>query len=664
MRQHSPETGFPRALSHFHTRLQQVGLFPMKTTYFIAVLIVVCSLTSSAYAQNESEPVSIPAALVEAPTKDNLAVEYEEVAAVRVLERRLLPSSESRVNKLELGYGVGAADRLALAGEPPVKVLTRTAAKETVGLSGSGLQVNLDPQLFDALEQIKSDLMQGTAEADGSFVLPFGIECADQPSVQRYLALFTDQGSKTLKVWMQRSGRWRPLILEILQEEAVPRDLLFLAMIESGFKTQVKSPANAGGMWQFIPGTALDMGLRIDAYVDERFDPIKATRAAAIYLKRQHAKFGSWPLAMAAYNGGAGTVSKAIDTYNSNDYFQLVEYGAMYDETRRYVPKIMAAALVANNPKSFGFDGLASDPAWDYDEVEVPGDVRLSLLADAVGSTLEELEELNPELLLKQTPPDRETYTLRIPAGTGSLFVENFDNLVEKYGKKHERITLRFGETIERVAQKTGVPTRVLREINGFANKERAPYGTTLLVPTKGRSAVEPESPSKEMRVVLVPKEEFTFEGRERVFYDVNKGDTLEEIADHFGLRKVQVALWNDLDATAKLREGLTLQLFLPQDHATDAILSLESEVRALEIGSEEYEDWTQSKTQSEGNRTTYKVQKGDSVSKIAKKFSVKSTDLIRWNNLDSKGTIRLGMRLVIQGSAAKQAKPKKKQKK
>lgn len=635
----------------------------MKTTSFIAVLILVCSLASNVSAQNDSEPVSIPAALVEGPSETR-SVEYEEVAAVRVLERKLLPSSESRVNKLELGYGVGAADRLALAGEPPVKVLTRAAEKEAVGLTGDGLQVNLDPQLFDALEQIKTDLEHGTAEADGTFVLPFGLDCAEQPSVQRYLALFTDQGSKTLKIWIQRSGRWRPMILKILEEEGVPKDLLFLAMIESGFKTQVKSPANAGGMWQFIPGTALDMGLRIDSYVDERFDPIKATRAAAKYLKKQHTRFGSWPLAMAAYNGGAGTVSKAIDTYNSNDYFQLVEYGAMYDETRRYVPKIMAAALVANNPKSFGFDGLIADSLFSYDEVEVPGDVRLSLLADAAGTSLEELEELNPELLQKQTPPDRELYTLRIPKGSASTFVENFDNLAEKYGKKHERVELRFGETLEMVARRTGVPARVLREINGLANKERAPYGSALLVPTKGRSAGEEETASKEKRVVLIPKEEFEFEGRTRVFYDVNRGDTLEEIAEHFDLRKVQIALWNDLDVTAKLRSGLTLQLFLPEDASVDAIVLRESEVQAIEIGSEAYEKWTKTKSDSGVSRTTYKVQKGDSVSKIAKKFSVKNNDIIRWNNLDSKGTIRVGMRLVIHGGKESKSQPKKKKRK
>jgi len=341
-------------------------------------------------------------------------VDFDEITTVRVLERELLPSDDTRVEQLEMGFGVPAEDRLALGGAPPVELLVQSGQEDgsTSLRTDRTLQVQLDHSLAAALEQIRRDLAPYRGEDKAKLDLPFGIDCTELEAVESYLALFTDRGARTLRAWIQRAQKWRPMIERILDEEGVPRDLLYLAMIESGYRTTAVSPASATGMWQFMSGTARDMGLRVDRYVDERNDPVKATRAAARYLKRQYRRFGNWPLAMAAYNGGAGTVAKGIRTYNSNDYFKLVEYGAMYNETRRYVPKILAAALIAKNPEAFGFGGLTGDPEWRYDEVEVPGDTRLSLLAQAAGTSMETLQSLNPELVRKQTPPDVDTYVL------------------------------------------------------------------------------------------------------------------------------------------------------------------------------------------------------------------------------------------------------------
>jgi membrane-bound lytic murein transglycosylase D len=420
-------------------------------------------------------------------------------------------------------------------------------------------------------------------------------------------------------------------------------------MIESGYKPRVKSPANAGGMWQFIPGTAVDQGLRIDEWVDERFDPLKSTRAAARYLRKQYDLFGSWPLAMAAYNGGAGTVSKAINTYNATDYFKLVEYGAMYDETRRYVPRIMAAAAIGKNLESFGFEGLQLHESWSYELVQVPGGVRLSLLADAAGTELDTLRELNPELLADQTPPG-DDYSLRIPNGSSSRFVSAFDELAERYGTEHERLTLRFGESVEMVAARVGIPERVLREVNGLSSRERAAYGSVLIVPLANRKPAGTSS-ADEKPLVVLPSEDFAFSNRSRYFYRVNRGDSVEELSEFFGLRSQQLALWNDLDAAAKLRDGMVLQVFLDDDFdRSQAILMDETAVEAVLMGSDEHQaaEAKRGKSSASKKGKSYTVKKGDTVSKIAKKFGVKSQDLIRWNNLDKKGTIRKGMRLVI----------------
>lgn len=663
------DTRSPR-LSHRKLRALVARLVPGPLLRAAATTVAGLGLATATVAPHsaraDSPPPTATATEANTATPQVAPRDYDELAAVRVLERDLLPSATTRVEQLEMGYGVAASDRLALAGEPPVRLLLRATGPnarhpEATSLrTDASLQVELDHSLSAALKQIQTDLapyLDAHGRRSGGLYLPFGLEdCARQPEVQNYLALFTERGATTIKTWIQRSGRYRAMIETILAEEGVPRDLLYLAMIESGYRPTVKSPANAGGMWQFIPGTAADMGLRIDEYVDERFDPVKATRAAARYLKKQHDRFGSWPLAMAAYNGGAGTVSKGIQSFNANDYFKLVEYGAMYDETRRYVPRILAAALIAENPHAFGFAGLTLDEPWRYDEVEVPGDVRLSLLADAAGTDLETLESLNPELLRKQTPPGA-PYVLRIPYGTLSTFVTNYDDLARKYGPTHTAHTVRFGESIAMIARQYGVPERVLREVNGLGRRDRAPYGSQLIVPDKasqGASSDKNEARA-EPEVVLVPNldESFEFKDRTRFFYRVNDGDTLEEIAAHFGLRRVEIALWNDLDAVARLNDGLVLQLFLDDDHPAIAssVLVPDGDVRAIVIGSEEYHAWRGTKDGGSNNKkraTGYKVKRGDTVSKIAKAHGVSSEDIIRWNNLGAKAIIKPGMRLVI----------------
>ncbi len=429
--------------------------------------------------------------LEESPSPEDVeAQDYDELESFRALERLHLPTDQENLHRLSQGHGVPSLDPLALQGHSPLALLE--AASPPAPSSP------FDASFSEAIRDVHRDLeyLRGQqAQTTTPSRLPFDLNCLDEPSVQEFLAVLTHPGSKTLRTWLQRAGRWRSLIVPILREEGVPEELFYLAMIESGFKTRVRSPANAGGMWQFIPSTALDQGLHIDTFVDERFDPIKSTRAAARYLKKQHTRFGSWPLAMAAYNGGSGTVSEAIQAFNANDYFKLIQYGAMYDETRRYVPKILAAALVGQHPEAFGFEGLQESEPFSFDEIDAPPDTRLSLLADAAGCSLDTLRDLNPELLLDQTPPGSSPYPLRIPQGASARFVEHFDDLASRYGTSHERLPLRFGQTIDMLAADTGLPPRVIRQINGIPPKQNPPYGSTILLPLQGRATPTPLPP-------------------------------------------------------------------------------------------------------------------------------------------------------------------------
>lgn len=595
--------------------------------------------------------------------------EQEELETLRVLEREHIPSVGPAPRSLEFGFGVAPVDRLALEGNSPLDLLVgaaRDVSGEGVGPSARRLAAELSPRLAGVLEQVELDLgkLDEKVEAGGIEYLPFGVDFTDEPAVKHYVGLFTDPGSSTLKVWIQRSGKYQHLIEPILEEEGVPVDLLYLAMIESGYKNRSVSHANAGGMWQFIPSTGYEHGLMIDSYVDERFDPIKATRAAARLLKKNHARFGSWPLAMAAYNGGGGLVSGTIRRFNSNHYFRLVDYGAMYEETRRYVPKIYAAALIAKNPEAFGYEGIQRQEPWRFDEVEVPGGVRLALLADAASVDVHTLQDYNPELLKLETPPDVERYTLRLPEGKAVVFTEHWDRVAERYGAEHETYTVRFGERIDDIAKRFGVPKRVLRNVNNLGSREHPAYGSTVIIPVKGRKPAQEDSEEAEPRVVLVPDAGFDLPDHKRVFYEVNSGDELAWVAEHFGVREMQVALWNDLDPEAKLRKGMTLQLFVEPDFdLSQSKVLFEDAVEAVVVGSSEHEALSGRKKKRKGS-VHYKVKRGDSVSKIAARHGVSTRDIIRWNNLDKKATIRTGMRLVIHKDGRKKKKRRKKKRK
>ncbi|MBQ1926559.1 MAG: transglycosylase SLT domain-containing protein, partial [Proteobacteria bacterium] len=481
--------------------------------------------------------------------------EYEEIHQVRVLERTLLPSE----NRQESGAAgtLMPGNLMELSHDSAMHVLLEGAGDGTPEQS-RGLQRKTSRWMKEAISQIRSQM----ANSKSPIAMPFGLDCADQPAVQEYLAIFSHAASGTMKTWLKRLERWRPVLEKALKEENVPTDLLYLAMIESGFKTRVKSPASAAGMWQFMAGTGVEMGLKIDEYVDERFDPIKAAHAAAKYLKKQFARYNAWPLAMAAYNGGPGTVNVAIDRYNTTDYFKLVQYGAMYDETRRYVPRILAAAIIGRNPEAFGFEGLKPEPPFIFDLVDVPGNTKLNQLAEAAGCPVETLKDLNPELLKDVTPPGAD-YALRIPQGRHAQFVDRFDQVKKKYANATDTITLRFGETIEVLGEDIAVPARVLRNLNGLGAKQAAAYGSELSVPNGSSRGHKANSDENERPVALISPETFDFRDRTRVFYETQKGDSLREIADAFGVMPNQIALWNECDIWAKLRPHMFLQIFV-----------------------------------------------------------------------------------------------------
>ena len=246
--------------------------------------------------------------------------------------------------------------------------------------------------------------------------------------VKYYLDLFTGKQRSMFARWLERSGRYVPEIEKKLKAAGLPKDLAYLAMIESGYNPSAVSRAGAGGLWQFMPATGRDYDLAINSWVDERREPQKATRAAIRYLSKLYRQFDDWHLAVAAYNTGEGNMERAIRRKGTSDFWTLAANGALYKETRHYVPKFIAAVIIARNPKAYGFHRISYEKQTRYEVVQVPGSTDLNLVAETIGTPLKQLQFLNNELLHKRTPPDQR-YALRVPMGSRKRVLANINKL-------------------------------------------------------------------------------------------------------------------------------------------------------------------------------------------------------------------------------------------
>jgi len=304
--------------------------------------------------------------------------------------------------------------------------------------------------------------------------------------VLQYVRFFKGDGRKWFTRWLARSHVWIPMARPILAEEGVPLDLVYLAMIESGFSPYAWSRARASGMWQFISGTGRRYGLRDDFWVDERRDPVKSTRAAARYLKALHDEFGDWYLAWAGYNAGEGRIRKAIAKYGTRDFWEIAdESRALRQETRHYVPKLIAAALVARHPQRFGFEDAETDGAFDFEEVEVPDATDLDVLAKAAGSDVEKMRLLNPSLRRWCSPPQRDGrgYVVRVPRGTREAFVAAYAKIrpSDRLTFRHHRVVK--GDTPGAIAAKFGVPVEPILKFNQLKSARALRIGMDLVIP-------------------------------------------------------------------------------------------------------------------------------------------------------------------------------------
>ncbi len=242
--------------------------------------------------------------------------------------------------------------------------------------------------------------------------------------IDQEIAFFQTAFKERFEKYLARSGRYLPMVRKVMKESDVHEDIAYLPLIESGFNPMAVSRAKAAGLWQFMTRTAKHYGLRVDQWIDERYDAVKSTKAAMEYFKDLYRMFGSWPLSMASYNAGEGRIGRTLASTGATDYWELKEMGRMPKETRDYVPKFMASAMIAKDPEAYGFSVSYEEPVL-YDEVLVPRQTSLLAISRATGVSLADIKAYNPELRKHTTPPNYPSYLLKLPAGKRDAFLEN-----------------------------------------------------------------------------------------------------------------------------------------------------------------------------------------------------------------------------------------------
>jgi len=366
------------------------------------------------------------------------------------------------------------------------------------------------------------------------------------PLIQQYINYYQGRGRSTMESGLRRSGQFMKMARQIFKEEGVPVDITWLGQVESAWKPKAMSWAAASGLWQFVPGTGRQFGLRQTAWIDERNSYEQATRASAKYLKSLAARYnGNWELAMAAYNTGAGNVDRGISRAGTANFWAIYPYIAQ--ETRNYVPNILATILIAKNPEKYGFKGIKPDPAMAYDVVQVSNATSLQLVAEATDTSVDHIRGLNPELRRDVTPRG-EAYNVRVPGGKGKQFYALLKRVPADRRESARIISVAPGEDLQTVANRTGVSVAQLQAMNSGVDLKSA---NKLVVPNSN------------VRLTLYRRKPGATETPAAALTKVRarKGDTIARIAAARNLDANEVARLNGVTPEVELRAGQEVRL-------------------------------------------------------------------------------------------------------
>jgi len=486
-------------------------------------------------------------------------------------------------------------------------------------------QENRSP--LDELKDITTYLPPEEAEKERQKIqqvvgkISYDIPVVLNPRVLAYIEAFQTRLRDEFESGLKRSGAYLPMIKKIFRDEGLPEDLAYMAHQESAFKLNAYSRARAKGMWQFMSFTGRKYGLRSDLWVDERSDFEKATRAAATYLKELHARYDDWYLAMAAYNAGEGKIDRALARSHAKDYWALTKTRYIRTETKWYVAAILASILIDKSPEDYGFF-VDLDPELNWDTLTIDKATDLQVVADAAGVPLETVRSLNPELRGLVTPPNRDTYVLRVPDGTKADVEAKFETLADEQRVSWTLHEVRPGETFSFIARKHGVPVRAVLDANPRYAGKRLRRGMVLNIPI---------SKSTPQVALAAASEDPTFDMGEKVVHRVRKGETLQQIAAKYRTTIANLRRWNSLNGTT-IRPGQRLVAYYGEKGN----------------GPRPDQDSSNAAVSVNGGRIEYRVQMGDTLGSIAVKFGVTSDDLCRWNKLPPDTILRPGDRVLV----------------
>lgn len=434
-----------------------------------------------------------------------------------------------------------------------------------------------------------------------------------------WIKFYQTRGRKHFEKHLARSSRYIPLMRQILVEDyGLPGDLVYIALIESGFSSRAYSRAAAAGYWQFIAATGRRYNLRIDRNVDERRDYVRATQAAARYLKDLYQEFGDWYLAFAGYNAGEGKIMKAIKRYGTKDFWRISEGSYLKRETKNYVPKFLAAMIIAKEPEKFGFHHIKWEDPIDYEEVIVTGTpLDLRVAAEATNTDLEEIQELNPELKIWFTPPDRKEYALRVPrygADRLRMLLQMAPPHMRMGSKEYQ---VEAGDTIASLAKKNKISPEHLALANGLKTQAALQPGQVIGIPNHP------------------PRGDHYFrEHTELAVYRVREGDSLWKIANRHNVSLKQLRAWNKGRIGKYLKPGQKIYVSARSTRQRGSSANRSSSSRGA---------------RPEGT-ITYRVRSGDSLWSVANKHGVTTRQLKAWNQGKIGKYLIAGQKLTIHG--------------
>ncbi len=417
--------------------------------------------------------------------------------------------------------------------------------KKTVNLNSNNRSINTD--------LVKSGLLatKGNYKRNLSHIFPMIIN----KEIVHYIHYYQTAGRKFFKYALSRSERYIPMIKKIFNKLGLPNDLAYLAMIESGFSPSAYSYAGASGMWQFIPSTGRLFGLTINWWVDERRNPVESTYAAGKYLKDLFDKFGSWYLAAAAYNSGELTIERALSLYPGGNFWTISQNRPylLPGQTRRYVPKIIAAAIIAKDPENFGFHNITYEKPIKFKQVNVPFSVSLYALAKCADISENKLWHMNQDLLRNATPPNDPGFMLNIPADKYKIFMKNFKhikkyinqepqviNISYKRSKNNIYYTIEPGNTLMGIASKYGISLGTLERYNNLNNYSVLRVGERITIPGTNSS--------------IQSNNNYQISTNE--YYTIEPGNTLMGIASKYGISLGTLERYNNLNNYSVLRVG------------------------------------------------------------------------------------------------------------